>query len=144
MRIARILQTKGDLVLTIAPETPLKEAARELAKHGVGAMVVTDVSGELVGILSERDIARAVGMHGEGAFRFRAGEIMTTEVITCVEQDTVDSLMATMTNHRIRHVPVVRDDLLVGIVSIGDVVKHRLDELADETRALHDYLTMGR
>jgi CBS domain-containing protein len=144
MQIDRILRTKGTAVATVAPDRLIAEAARELAVRGVGALVVSRDNERILGILSERDIARAVGMQGPAALTMRVEELMTSEVTTCSLTDTVDHLAEVMTARRVRHLPVVDGDRMVGIVSIGDVVKHRLGELQDEARTLHDYITLGR
>jgi CBS domain-containing protein len=146
MLISAILRTKGAAVVTIRPDVTIVEAARSLATYGVGALVVSLDGTHIAGILSERDIARAVGTDGEAALQRRVAELMTADVTTCVLDDTVDHLMEVMTAHRIRHLPVVdgADRHLAGLVSIGDVVKHRLDELSTEAQTLHEYITLGR
>lgn len=143
MHIRQLLQRKGSLVVTIAADLSVLEASRELGRYGVGALVVTGDDDACAGILSERDIARAVARHGAAALDLAVDSIMTTEVTTCAPGDTTDALAEVMTSRRIRHLPVVEDGRLVGIVSIGDIVKHRLDDLQAETRALHDYLYAG-
>jgi CBS domain-containing protein len=144
MRIESILRTKGADVATILPGATVPEAATALAENGVGALVVSSDGTRIEGILSERDLARALAEHGPAIVELTVRQLMTPEVTTCVAGDTVDHLMATMTEHRIRHVPVVADDVLVGIVSIGDVVKSRLGELEQENHTLHDYISAGR
>jgi CBS domain-containing protein len=144
MQIDRILRTKGNAVATVSPTASVGEAARDLAQHGVGALVVSSDGESIDGILSERDVTRAVGTHGAGALDQRVDELMTREVTTCSRHDTVDHLAEIMTARRVRHLPVVHDGRLVGIVSIGDVVKHRLDELQHETETLHEYISTGR
>jgi CBS domain-containing protein len=128
----------------VSPSVSVGEAARDLARHGVGALVVSADGQHIDGILSERDIARAVGVHGAEALGRRVDELMTSEVTTCSMRDTVDQLAEIMTARRVRHLPVVHDGRLAGIVSIGDIVKHRLDELQIEARTLHDYISSGR
>jgi CBS domain-containing protein len=144
MLIDSILQAKGRTVATIDPEASMGDAARALAVHGIGALVVSSDGERIEGILSERDIARAIGARGADALGERVRDLMTSDVTTCTGRDTVDGLMEVMTARRIRHLPVVEDDRLAGIVSIGDVVKHRLDELKTETQTLHDYIALGR
>lgn len=144
MRIRSILRTKGTFVATIAPATTVLDASRQLSSQGVGALVVSRDGEHIDGILSERDLARSLAQHGGRAVDLTVEELMTSEVTTCTDDETVDHLMALMTEKRIRHVPVVENDRLAGIVSIGDVVKHRLGELEQETRTLHDYIETGR
>ena len=144
MRINSILNDKGDDVATVSPETTVAEALTSLADHGVGALVVSGDGSTVAGIISERDIVRALAVQGADSLDHPVRRLMTETVITCTRQDTVDSLMATMTEQRVRHVPVVEDDVLTGIISIGDVVKHRVGELESETRHLKDYITTGR
>lgn len=142
MRIADVLRSKGAAVATITPETTVAGLLTELAMHNIGAMVVVSPDG-LVGIVSERDVVRKLHEHGAELLRLPVSAIMTTFVATCTPADTVDHLSALMTNKRVRHVPVVDNNRLVGIVSIGDVVKQRMEELEREQRALQDYITRG-
>jgi CBS domain-containing protein len=144
MQISAILHTKGSAVVTIDPSVGIVDAARVLQINKVGALVVSANGEHIDGILSERDIARAVGEHGPAALDMRVAELMTSHVTTCALTDTVDQLMDVMTEQRIRHLPVVEDARMVGIVSIGDVVKHRLGELTTERQTLHDYIHLGR
>jgi CBS domain-containing protein len=142
MRIADVLRTKGGAVATITPETSVSGLLNELALHNIGAMVVVSTDG-VVGIVSERDVVRKLHERGAELLRMPVSEIMTTMVATCAPADTVDHLSALMTNKRVRHVPVVENNRLIGIVSIGDIVKQRMQELESEQRALHDYITRG-
>jgi CBS domain-containing protein len=142
MRIADVLRTKGASVATITPETSVSGLLTELSLHNIGAMVVVSTDG-VVGIVSERDVVRKLHEHGVDLLRLPVSEIMTTMVATCSPTDTVDHLTALMTTKRVRHIPVVENDRLVGIVSIGDVVKQRMEELESEQRALQDYITRG-
>lgn len=144
MNISGILAQKGRSVATIEQGASVQEAARVLERHGVGALVVSADGERVEGILSERDLARAVARHGASALELRVADLMTREVVVCRPTDSVISLMPLMTDRRIRHVPVLDDGRLCGIVSIGDVVKWRMDELETEARTLHDYLTSGR
>lgn len=144
MRINSILNHKGDEVATVAPDSTVADALRSLADHGIGALVVSSDGRTVEGILSERDIVRALSSEGAAALEHPVERLMTGTVETCTREDTVDSLMATMTEKRVRHVPVVEDGVLEGIISIGDVVKHRVGELESETRHLKDYITTGR
>ena len=142
MRIADVLRTKGGAVATITPETSVSGLLNELSLHNIGAMVVVSTDG-VVGIVSERDVVRKLHERGGDLLRLPVSEIMTTMVATCTPADTVDHLSALMTNKRVRHVPVVENNRLVGIVSIGDIVKQRMQELESEQRALQDYITRG-
>ncbi|MCU0269169.1 MAG: CBS domain-containing protein [Acidimicrobiales bacterium] len=144
MQIGPILRSKGSSVATIQPGASLLDAATALAEHGIGALVVSGDGSTIDGIVSERDLARALARHGAPALALAVSDVMTGEVVTCTDRDTVDGLMALMTEQRIRHVPVVEDGSLRGIVSIGDVVKSRLHELQAENGALHEYITSGR
>lgn len=141
MLIEHILRGKGSDVLTVAAEDPLTTAIATLAEHNVGALVVTDADGAIVGILSERDVVRSLARSGADTLQGTVGDLMTTEVTTCGPRATSDELMTVMTDRRIRHIPVVDGATLVGIVSIGDVVKTRMGELETETETLHDYLS---
>jgi CBS domain-containing protein len=146
VRIRSILHRKGTFVAWVTATATLAEASARLAEHGVGALLVSDDGERIDGIVSERDLARALANHGAGSAEVLVADVMTVEVRTCSPHHTVDELMATMTEHRIRHLPVVDDDTgaLVGMVSIGDVVKHRLSELEQETQTLHEYIELGR
>jgi CBS domain-containing protein len=142
MRIADVLRNKGAAVATITPETSVFGLLNELAVHNIGAMVVVSSDG-LVGIVSERDVVRKLHEHGAELLKLPVKAIMTTFVATCSPHDTVDHLTALMTTKRVRHIPVLENDRLVGIVSIGDIVKQRMEELESEHRALQDYITRG-
>jgi CBS domain-containing protein len=144
MRISGLLRQKGEFVATVAPDATVVDVLAGLAEHGVGALIVTEDAKRILGIVSERDIARALHREGAAALDRRVTEVMTAEVRTCAPDDTVDSLMALMTERRIRHVPVVIEGELAGIVSIGDVVKHRVHELEHENTALVEYIQSGR
>jgi CBS domain-containing protein len=142
MRIADVLRNKGASVATITPETSVAGLLTELTVHNIGAMVVVSPDG-LVGIVSERDVVRKLHELGAEILRRPVSEIMTTVVATCTPDDTVDSLSALMTENRVRHVPVVVGGRLAGIVSIGDVVKTRMEELEAEHQQLQSYITQG-
>ena len=144
MRVAAILSSKGSTVATIAPEARVADAADELRLRGVGALVVSSDGRRILGIISERDVVRRVAERGEEALSEPVGDVMTDEVRTCRPEDSCETLARIMTEHRHRHLPVTVDGQLVGIISIGDVVKARLSELEDETRHLHEYITSGR
>jgi CBS domain-containing protein len=140
MYVQNILAAKGDRVDLISAEATVSAAIDALAVHDVGALVVSDDGTRIDGILSERDVARGLRTHGSGLLDRPVGQIMTTEVTTCHLDDTISEVMAVMTNLRRRHLPVVVDDLLVGIVSIGDVVKRRVDELEVEHDQMVNYI----
>src|SRR4051812_40135599 len=125
MTVRAILDRKGHDVATIAASATLAEAAKQLSERRIGALIVADSSASIEGMLSERDIVRTVAAHGPSALSRAVREVMTSEVITCAEADTVASLMEQMTRGKFRHLPVVHEGRLVGIISIGDVVKHR-------------------
>ncbi|HKA02983.1 MAG TPA: CBS domain-containing protein [Acidimicrobiales bacterium] len=144
MRISGLLREKGDFVATVTPAATVAEVLSGLAEHAIGALIVTEDAKRIVGIVSERDIARALHRDGPAALTRSVTDVMTADVRTCGPDDTVDSLMALMTERRIRHVPVVVEGELVGIVSIGDVVKHRVHELEHENSALVEYIQSGR
>jgi CBS domain-containing protein len=140
MTVRAILTLKGRDCVTIAPDAALKDAAQLMAKHKIGSLVITGAERRVAGILSERDIVAALAAHGEGALKQQVGSVMTREVVTCGEDETIPNLMQRMTAGRFRHVPVVERGALVGIVSIGDVVKHRLAELERDHDALKEYI----
>ena len=141
MRISRLLDQKGSFVATVHTDTPIIEVIRELDRRGVGALIVSDDGSSIAGIVSERDVVRVIGQFGTAILTSRVEMIMSRGVRTCSPDDTVESLMSTMTDHRIRHVPVTEGGKLVGIVSIGDMVKARLDELERDRDALEQYIT---
>jgi CBS domain-containing protein len=145
--IEHILHHKGTEVATIGPDAPVADAVALLREHNVGALVVTEPdSDQLVGILSERDVVRALAAETTAGDVVQApvSELMSTDLATCTAGQSVDELMRVMTDRRIRHLPVVDGDRLAGIVSIGDIVKSRIDELETETSTLHEYLSSGR
>jgi len=142
MRIAEILSRKpGPAIVTIAPERSVRDLVAVLAEHNIGACVVSADGHHVDGIVSERDIVRR--LRGEDPLDQPVSSIMTSRVATCDEDAVVDDLMGLMTHRRIRHVPVVRDGALVGVVSIGDLVKHRIDELTFERDQLEVYVQQG-
>ena len=145
MNVQSILGTKGFDVATVGQEASLADAAARLRDHGVGALVVSNDGQHIDGIVSERDVVRALAAHGAGALGRTVGSVMSTTVVTCVADDSVEDLMSSMTERRIRHLPVVDEQgLLAGIVSIGDVVKARLGQLQVENDALTEYIHQGR
>lgn len=143
MRIADILRTKGAEVATVTESTTVTGLLAELAVHNIGAMVVIGDNAGVTGIVSERDVVRYLHERGSDLMRTPVGEIMTAVAVTCRPDDPVDDLAALMTNNRVRHVPVLDGGRLVGIVSIGDVVKTRMDELQAERQQLRAYITGG-
>jgi CBS domain-containing protein len=140
MNVAAILRQKGRAVTTAAPTTTLLEIAAKLAAKRIGAIVVVGPQGEVAGIISERDIIRALAAYGPECLTSSVAEAMTKDVVTCQETDTLDELMAMMTARRFRHLPVLTDGALVGIISIGDVVKHHVAEVEMEATAMRDYI----
>jgi CBS domain-containing protein len=141
MNVAAILRQKGRAVTTASPTTTLLEVANKLAAKRIGAIVIVGARGKVDGIISERDIIRCLSTHGPDCLTRPVTESMTQYVITCEEDDTLDQLMARMTEHRFRHLPVITNGALVGIISIGDVVKHHLAEVTMEATAMREYIT---
>lgn len=139
MLVSQILRTKGDAVFTITPEETLGQAAELLTSKGVGAFVVLSDK-RVVGILSERDIVRAVARLGASALTRPVSEVMTARVVVADPGETLDSLLSRMTDRRIRHLPVCSRDRLVGIVSIGDLVKWKISEVEAEADGLKAYI----
>jgi CBS domain-containing protein len=140
----QILARKGRDVATIGPDATVTEALAELARRNVGALVVTADGATVDGILSERDVVRRLAVDGAAVLDRPVADVMVTEVTTCPGTTTTPELMALMTDRRVRHVPVLADGRLAGIVSIGDVVKTRVDELEAEAHQLADYISTGR
>lgn len=141
MQVSVLLQGKGPSVVTIDGAATTSEALAVLAEHGIGAVVVSSDGAAIDGVLSERDVVRALAERGAAILEEPVSTLMTTSVFTCEPDTTVEQLMALMTEHRIRHVPVVVEGRLSGIVSIGDVVKDRISALEHETKALQSYIT---
>jgi len=140
MTVARILATKGREVVTTQPHRTLREAAEVLSARGIGAVVVSDVQGSVHGILSERDIVRAIGRSGPNALDDAVSMHMTSKVVTTTEAESVYETMEKMNDGRFRHLPVLKDGKLAGIVSIGDVVRYRLAEMEHEQSAMREYI----
>jgi CBS domain-containing protein len=140
MNVEQLLSGKGHEVVSMAPHRTLAEAIRTLSEKRIGAVVVMGADGALVGILSERDIIRALGELGAGALESAVSRSMTAKVVTCRPQTSVDELMEIMTTGRFRHVPMIENGRVAGIVSIGDVVKHRVAAIEAESRAMRDYI----
>jgi CBS domain-containing protein len=143
MLIAQILAGKGSDVVTTRPDATVAEVASLLKARRIGAVVVTDAAGGLCGIVSERDLACGLADHGARLLEMRVSQLMTGDVVTCSPEDGIGQLMHTMTERRFRHLPVIEDGRMIGIISIGDVVKHRLQELEAETNLLQDYIAGG-
>ena len=140
MNVKTILAVKGSDIVGIELNADLAAAAQLLSKHRIGAVVIRGAGGRLAGILSERDIVRALAEHGTNALSLQVAKVMTRNVTTCGEDDTISSLMEKMTAGKFRHVPVVTKGELVGLVSIGDVVKQRVGEIEQESEAMRDYI----
>ena len=140
MTVSIILAGKGREVVTIEPNATLTAAVALLAEKRIGALMILGADRRVVGILSERDIVRALAERGAGVLEEPVSRTMTRKVSTCTESETVSNIMERMTDGKFRHVPVVDQGQLVGIVSIGDVVKHRLHEMERDSAAMHDYI----
>jgi CBS domain-containing protein len=140
MNVKAILAAKGGNVICIEPTADLAEAAKLLSKHRIGAVLIRGTGGRLAGILSERDIVRALSEHGADALALPVGQVMTREVTTCGEDDTVASIMERMTAGKFRHLPVIAQGRIAGLISIGDVVKQRVEEVERESEAMRDYI----
>ena len=143
MTVARILAEKGSDVATVPPHRTLGEAIQILAEKRIGALVICDAERRVNGILSERDVVHALAAEGVAAFDAPISRFMTTDVATCSRNDTIEELMEMMTEGRFRHVPVVEDGELAGIVSIGDVVKRRIATVESDFKAMRDYITLA-
>lgn len=141
MRIEQVLRYKGIAVATLRPNATVGELLAALATHGVGALVVSEDGRTVEGIVSERDVVRRLHEVGVGLLDHPVAEIMTVQVRTCAPEDPVVDVMRIMTNHRVRHVPVLVDGALAGLVSIGDLVRHRIDELETERQQLENYIS---
>jgi len=143
MNVETILRNKGDWVATIRPDATIADAVETLNRERIGALVVSADGNSVDGMLSERDIVTALDDYGEALLSRPVDQIMTRSVITCDPADTVQELMAEMTNRRFRHIPVVREGRLRGIISIGDLVKNRLDEVEFEANSLRSFIAGG-
>ena len=143
MNVETILQNKGREVATIRPDDTVAAAVDALVARNIGALVASDDGETVDGIISERDLVHALAQHGSGLLALTVAEVMTRPAVTCDPSESVGELMAEMTNRRIRHLPVVRSGRLCGIVSIGDVVKNRLDEIEYEAKSLRSFNAGG-
>jgi CBS domain-containing protein len=141
MKIQDVIRAKGSDVATVGPDTTIIDLLSALAERGVGAMVVRSDAGSLVGIVSERDVVRQLHSRGPSMLGGSVQDIMTTDVATCDPHDDIEHVMRMMTERRFRHLPVMKDGELAGIVSIGDVVKSRIDELVTTTEHLESYIS---
>ncbi|MHA6297451.1 CBS domain-containing protein [Devosia sp. CAU 1758] len=141
MHVDTILQTKGVAVHTLSKTGTLADAVALLNAHNIGAVVITDDKARIVGILSERDIVRQLGRNPTGALALSIGDCMTRDVVTSERTTTIDEVMERMTRRRIRHMPVAENGILVGIISIGDVVKLKIAEVEHEAEALREYIS---
>jgi len=140
MTVASILAAKGTDVLTARPDTLLSGIVDTLAEKRIGAIVVTDAKGAIAGIVSERDVVREIARQGAAVLDQPVSSIMTRKVISCRENDTINHVMNIMTRHRFRHMPVQRDGRLAGIISIGDVVKRRIEVIERDAEELRNYI----
>lgn len=140
MLIAQIIRDKGAVVHTLAASATLEEAARELHEKRVGALVVMDAENAIIGVFSERDLVREIARRGAKALQDDVASAMSREVFTARLDETIDDCLGRMTDRRVRHLPVVDEVRLVGIVSIGDLVKHRIDRIESEAAAMRTYI----
>lgn len=140
MQVSAILAEKGHDVATANPDTPMMSIIEDLAEKNIGAIIITNDHRHVVGIISERDIVRALAQNGASVFDQPVSSFMTQSVVTCSEHESTHDLMSKMTAGRFRHVPVVADLRLVGVISIGDIVKARIAEVQREAEALRDYI----
>ena len=143
MYVSALLENKGADVVTAAPNTTINQAVALLAENKIGVLVISASGKSVDGILSERDIVRALAEQGNDLGSTDAATLMSRDVVSCAPGDTIESLMGLMTERRIRHLPVLEDGILAGIVSIGDIVKHRLAEIESEADALRQYVTQA-
>lgn len=143
MKVAEILKQKGREVHTVRPGEKIETLTHRLRMAGVGALVVVDDAGQVQGMVSERDVIHALALHGAGALAMHVGDIMTRRPVTCTPEDSLARVARLMTEHRVRHLPVLDGGRLAGLVSIGDVVKHRLAEMELEANVLRDIAIAG-
>ncbi|MCP5364280.1 MAG: CBS domain-containing protein [Hyphomicrobiales bacterium] len=142
MLVADILKSKGTDIFSVTSDESVVTAIALLCTKKIGAVLVMDGQGDIQGILSERDLIRAMNTHGKSLFEKKVGELMTTEVVTCSPQDPIAAIMGMMTAQRFRHVPVINEGRMVGMISIGDVVKSRIEEAQSEVEALRLYISL--
>jgi CBS domain-containing protein len=141
--VAQILKHKGRRIVSLRPEETVADAIRVLSREGIGALLARDPNGRVAGIISERDVVRTLAQHGEKALVMPVANCMTRDVIFCAPHETIDRVMSMMTERRFRHMPVQERGELVGIISIGDVVKQRIEETEMEAQALRQYIATG-
>jgi signal-transduction protein with cAMP-binding, CBS, and nucleotidyltransferase domain len=144
MRVADILKAKGTAVMTVRPTETVHAVAKRFRQEGVGALIVMGDAGSLDGIVTERDVAHGLAVHGKDFHALPASALMTTTVVTCSPKDSITEVATVMTDRRLRHLPVKQARQLVGVISIGDVVKHRLEEMRLEARVLRNIAIPGR
>lgn len=142
MYVRDILKNKGSDIISVNASDPISKVLSLMADNQIGAVLVTGEGGKIAGIISERDIVKAMKGHGETIFKKSVGDLMTTDVVTCSSKDSIAAIMGMMTSQRFRHVPVVDDGKLVGLISIGDVVKSRIEEAEAEAEALRQYIAL--
>jgi CBS domain-containing protein len=143
MNVASILKGKGADIITAKADDAISVVASLLGEHSIGAVLVMGDGQDVQGVISERDIVRGLASSGTGCLNMKASELMTSNVISCAPSDTIDQVMSLMTDKRIRHLPVMEDGILKGFISIGDVVKRRMDEVEQEAAAMRDYIATG-
>ena len=143
MNVSQILKQKGNRVVSVSDNATVSEAAAILAREGIGAVLVLDGAGRVAGILSERDLVRGFASHGAAVLTLGVAEVTTRDVVFCRPEDSIDQVMGEMTTRRFRHLPVLENGRLTGIVSIGDVVKYRLMETEAEAESLRQYIAAG-
>lgn len=143
MIVKTVLKEKGSRVITVAPDASIADVCRLLTDHRIGAVPVCGPTGELTGILSERDVVRALAAHGSSCLTLQAADLMQQEVITGTPNDDINEIMKLMTEGRFRHLPIMEDGRFVGIISIGDVVKSRISEIELERDAMRQYIATG-
>ena len=141
MTVAHILASKPNEIISLKPSATLHEVSELLAERRIGAILLLNDDESIAGIISERDLVRAMSKHGADAVGFKADTFMTRELITCRPEDTTDQVMSIMTKGRVRHLPVMSDGKLVGFISIGDVVKHRIAEVEHEAEEMKRYIS---
>ena len=143
MLVSALIKEKGAGVITTGPATTVSEVADIIARERIGAVVVTEQDDQVVGIISERDIVNGLSKRGTKLLDLPISDVMTRDVFTCATTEDVNQLRREMTNRRARHIPIVEEGKLIGIISIGDIVKNRLDELESETQQMRDYIATG-
>ena len=143
MFVETILRKKGDTVIAVEPDSLVSSAAQVLHENRIGAALVRNKAKRVIGIISERDIVRGMACYRDACLTMRVEELMTSPVVTCAPTDSIDHIMELMTERRVRHLPVMDHGKLVGIVSIGDVVKQRISEIENESEALRQYIAAG-